>query len=131
MARRGGSGGKAGTDNLLATVAGGVVAVILDFTANSIRIPGFNESVYKITPAKTGGKTVAFTSVDYAQMGLSVALGSYGFSAGTASRIPAFAWGMLLTQIITKIGFPSLGIPRYLAFEIDSQGRLAPVGKFS
>jgi hypothetical protein len=130
MAKRGGlGGGKAGSDSLIATVAGGVAAVILDFTANSMRIPGFNQPVYKITPAR-GGKTATFTAVDYGQMGLSVALGSFGFGQGGSSRLPAFAWGMLLTQIISKIGLPSLGLPRYLAFDLDSEGRLVPVKTF-
>ena len=128
MARRGGGGSK-GTSSLITTVAGGIGAIILDVIANSMRFPGFNQAIYKITPVK-GGKTAIFTTVDYVQMGLSAALGSYGFGAGASSPIPPFAWGMLLTQIVTKIGLPSMGLPRYLAFDLDSEGRLVPTKTF-
>jgi len=129
MARRGGGGGKKGSDNLIATVAGGIGAVMLDYMAYSVRAPGYKDTIYKITPAR-GGLVTNFSTLDYIQMGLTTALGSFGFSQGSGSRIPAFAWGMLLTQIITKIGFPSLGLPRYILFDIDSTGALVPVRKF-
>jgi hypothetical protein len=126
---RGGGGSKKGTGNLVTTIAGGVGAIILDVIANSMRFPGFNEAIYKITPVR-GGKTAIFTTVDYVQMGLSAVLGSYGFGAGSGSAIPPFAWGMLLTQIVTKIGLPSMGLPRYLAFDLDAEGRLVPSKTF-
>jgi hypothetical protein len=128
LARREG-GGRKGNDNFVAMIAGGVAATILDFWWNSSGAPGSNSVIGYVTSKK--GKKVPITTADYAQLGISTLLGLYGFlRAGTGSRIPAFSFGMGATQIITKFIFATSGVPRYIAFDIDAQGRLVPTRTF-
>lgn len=112
-------GGKKGTDNIISILAGGVGATLLDFALNG----QLTQPVGHVQSTK--GKKVVVTMADYLQLGISGALGLYGFTgAGMGSRLPPFAWGMLWTQIITKFIFPSVGVARYLVYDIDSKGRL-------
>jgi hypothetical protein len=110
-------------------IAGGVSAVLLDYMWNSSKFFGYNNVIGHVS--SKSGRKVAITAADYGQLGLGAILGSYGFlRAGSGSRIPAYAFGMGVTQIITKFIFPTSNIPRYIVYDIDPSGALRPVGTF-
>lgn len=117
MARRGGltSGGRAGNENAMASIGGIVAGVIADFIYTSLRIPGYNQQSV-ISDLSIG---------DLIQMLGGFAITAYGFSQGN-SRIAPFGFGIITSQVATKVIFPALGFDRYLIFDIDSQGRLVP-----
>ena len=109
-----------GRENMLATIAGGVAAVIGDFAWNSLRIPGYDQP-----------SALKFLSMgDVYQMGGASILNAFGFSQG-CSRIAPFAYGALATQVLTKVILPAFNQPRYLLFDIDKKGRLVPETRFS
>src|SRR5918992_815467 len=117
MARRG--GGK-GNDNLLALGAGAVAAAIVDFAAEQYQIAGGN------TPFGPG-----LSMSDVVQMAGTAGLTTYGFSAGSGSRIPAFGFGAFLTQIMMKVIFPARGIPRYIIFDKGGAPALPIRGQYA
>ena len=123
------SGIKAGNDNGLAIIAGAVGATILDFLWISNRLPGYNSKLGTVGSTTTG-RRVPITMGDYAQLGLSSVLGMYGFmKGGRGSRIPAFSYGMALTQVITKFILPTANIARYVIYDIDDSGNLVPTAR--
>lgn len=125
--KRGGT--KGGNDNFVAMIAGGVAAVLFDYMWNSSKFYGYNNIIGHVS--SKSGRKVAISAGDYGQLGLTGILGAYGFLRGGAgSRIPAFAYGMGMTQIITKFIFPTSNIPRYIVYDIDQSGALRPVGTF-
>jgi hypothetical protein len=122
-------GKRAGNDNFVAMIAGGVSAVLLDYMWSSSKLFGYNDAIGYVT--SKAGRKVKVTGADYGQLGLSTVLGAYGFlRGGSGSRIPAFAYGMGITQIITKFVFPAANVPRYVVYDIDPSGALRPVGTF-
>ena len=121
-------GGK-GRDNLLWIAVGSMVAVIADYAWNSTHFFGWNNVVGSVS--KKGGKSAPITAADWLQMAGTGVLGLYGHNEGGANnKIPPFTFGAFMTQLITKFGFPSFGWPRYILFDIDSQGRLVPSRQF-
>lgn len=116
------SGGRGSSDGLVSLLAGMVAAAIFDYfmSGNLTQPMGYVQSVK--------GKKVVVTTGDYLQLGVGGLLGIYGFTgAGRSSRLPAFAYGMGITQIVTKFIFPSVGVPRYVFADIDSKGRIVKV----
>ena len=118
MARRG--GGRAGNDNLLALGAGAVAAAIVDFAAEQYQIQGAQSAFGP-----------GLTMSDVLQMAGSAGVTTYGFSAGSGSRVPAFGFGAFLTQIMMKVIFPARGIPRYIIFDKGGAPSLPIRGRYA
>ena len=122
--RRDGGGGRAGNDNFLAMIAGGVAAALLDFFWISNKFTGYNQKIGSVSSQSTSRK-VPITVADYAQLGFSTVLGTYGFlRGGSGSRIPAFSFGMAFTQVLTKFILPTANVARYIVYDIDDNGNL-------
>lgn len=122
---RGGGGVKAGNDNGVAIIAGSVAAAILDYFWLSYKGPGYNQPMGYVS--SKAGRKVPITMSDYAQLGFSTILGTYGFMRGGArSRIPAFSFGMAFTQVLTKFILPTANVARYVVFDVDANGNLVP-----
>lgn len=113
------SGGKQGRENILAAITGSVAAIIGDFVWNSMRLPGYD----------TPSALKLISDGDVYQMTGAAALTGLGFSQG-CSRIAPFGYGAFATQVVTKVIFPAFDLPRYLLFDIDKKGRLAPEVRF-
>ena len=114
MAKRSG-----GTENIYASVAGSVAGVLGDVVWNSLRLPGYDQP-----------SALAFLSIgDIIQMGGASALTTAGFSMG-CSRLSPFGYGMLFSQVLTKVIFPAFDLPRYIIFDMDKKGRIVPEGRF-
>jgi hypothetical protein len=121
---RGGRGVRAGNDNFLAMIAGGVAATLLDFFWISNKFTGYNQKIGTVGSTATG-RRVPISVADYAQLGFSTLLGTYGFlRAGSGSRIPAFSFGMAVTQVMTKFILPTANVARYIVYDIDDNGNL-------
>lgn len=122
---RGGTTARAGNDNGLAIIAGSVAAAIFDYFWLSYKGPGYNQAIGYVS--SKAGRKVPITLSDYGQMGFSTVLGTYGFMrGGPRSRIPAFAFGMAFTQVLTKFILPASNIARYVVFDVDDSGNLVP-----
>ena len=108
-----------GTENIYASVAGAVGGVLGDVIWNSIRLPGYNQP-----------SALEFLSIgDITQMGAASAITTIGFSQG-CSRLSPFGFGMLFSQVLTKVIFPAFNLPRYIVFDMDKKGRIVPEARF-
>ena len=65
---------------------------------------------------------------DIVQLGGAALLTLLGFQKGH-SRLAPFGFGALAAQVATKVIFPHSGYDRYILFDIDARGRLAPSQK--
>jgi len=112
----GGGGGNSGDDNFIYMLAGMVGAAIYDY----FMLGYLNKPMAYVV---RGSKRTPVTIGDNVQILTSVVLGMHGLSK-RKSRLPAFAFGMAITQIGTKFVFPSFGVKRYLVADVDALGRL-------
>ena len=98
-------GGRKGNDNLLALGAGAVAAAIVDFTMSQYGIHGLQ-----------GRFGTQLDNSDVLQMAGAAGTAFYGFARG-GERVAAFGFGGFVTQIMMKVIFEALNIPRYIIFD--------------
>lgn len=112
MARR---GARARNDNQLAMAAGVVAGAILDAAWELYNLP---------LRDKPAGDTGLFQS-DMIQFAISNSIALIGFTS--ANRMAPFGYGMVLSNVFTKVLAPGFGLPRYGLFDIKG-GAIRPLG---
>lgn len=115
---------KAGGDNLVALLGGGAMAIITDAVWNALHLPGYNVPIG--TVAARTGQAVPISVGDGIQIAAVSALNVASYATGSISRIQPLLTGALLTQLLMKYILPTFGLPRYIFFTLDEQGRIVP-----